>query len=53
MGLTDVPSTNIFRVALGNDAVIPSIAFVSFTWQPRRDVSVSPNAISSMSFSSS
>ncbi len=49
----DSPSTNILRVALGSVAVIPSRSFVSLTWQPNREVPVSPNAMSSMSFSSS
>ena len=49
----DAPSTNIFRVAAGSVAVMPSRARVRCTWQPRRDVSVRPNAMSSMSFSSS
>jgi hypothetical protein len=80
----DAPSTNIFLVAAGRVAVMPSSSRVSFTWQPSRDlkhqivqyisrrsglgeesgdgggranrgthVSVNPNAISSISFSSS
>lgn len=53
LGNENSPSTNIFRVALGNVAVIPSSSRVSITWQPNRDVSVRAKAISSMSFSSS
>lgn len=48
-----LPSTNIFRVAEGSVAVIPSKSFVNFTWHPSRLVSVRPNAMSNISFSSS
>lgn len=43
------PSTRKFLVALGSVMVVPSMSFVTLTWQPRRDVSVRPNARSSMS----
>jgi hypothetical protein len=52
-GKTPVPSTNMFRVAAGSCTLMPSMALVRWTWQPRRDVSESPKAMSSMSFSSS
>ena len=42
-----------FRVILGNLTRNPSSSFVIFTWHPNLDVSVKPNAKSSMSFSSS
>lgn len=48
-----IPSTNIFLVAEGSVQVMPSSSRVTFTWHPNRLVSVSPNAMSSMSFSSS
>jgi hypothetical protein len=37
----------------GRRTTRPSSSLLAMTWQPRRDVSVSPNARSSMSFSSS
>lgn len=43
----------MLRVAEGRVHVMPSSSRVRWTWQPRRDVSVRPNAMSSMSFSSS
>lgn len=42
------PSTRRFRVAEGRVIVVPSNAFVTLTWHPRREVSVSPKARSSM-----
>ena len=42
-----------FRVMLGNLTRSPSRSFFILTWHPNRDVSVNPNARSSMSFSSS
>lgn len=43
----------IFRVMAGNFTTRPSTLGSIFTWQPNLDVSVRPNARSSMSFSSS
>ena len=48
-GRGDAPSTRKFLVALGSVIVVPSISLVTLTWHPRRDVSVSPKARSSMS----
>lgn len=33
-----VPSTRRFRVALGRVIVVPSISFVTLTWQPKREL---------------
>ena len=43
----------MFLVMLGSLTSSPSISGDILIWQPRRDVSVSPNARSNMSFSSS
>lgn len=42
-----------FRVMDGNRTTSPSRSLVMITWQPNREVSVSPKARSNMSFSSS
>lgn len=52
-GLGTNPSTAKFRVAFGRESTMPSSSFAAMTWHPSLDVSVRPNARSSMSFSSS
>jgi len=52
-GFGTCPSTYMLRVAAGMRNTVPSMSSVTMTWHPRRLVSASPKAMSSMSFSSS